>query len=134
MATVAPQIARPFEEVREIMLDRARGRRNPFLYTDPNEVERALNELNGIEREAWAEKFMALAEPYEQRAAEAEARGDQQTARDLYLVAYDYCHVARYPAPNSPGKLRAYRRSQENFHRAARYFEPPLERVEMPFN
>jgi pimeloyl-ACP methyl ester carboxylesterase len=50
-----------------------------------------------------------------------------------YLLAYDYYHVARYPAPNSPGKHAAYRKSQENYLKAARYFDPPLERVEMPF-
>jgi pimeloyl-ACP methyl ester carboxylesterase len=50
-----------------------------------------------------------------------------------YLIAYDYYHVARYPAPNSPGKLKAYRKSQANHLKAARYFDPPLERVEMPF-
>ena len=27
-----------------------------------------------------------------------------------YLIAYDYYHVARYPAPNSPGKLKAYKK------------------------
>lgn len=130
---VAAQTARPFTEVREIMLERARGRKNPFQYTDPGEVERALNELDSVDRERWAETFVSLAESYEQRAAEAEARGDYAAARELYLVAYDYCHVARYPAPNSPGKLRAYRRSQENYLKAAKYFDPPLERVEMPF-
>jgi esterase FrsA len=133
MTTVAAQVARPFAEVREIMLERARGLKNPFQYTDPAEVERALNELQSVEREAWAEKFVSLAEPYEQRAAEAEARGEHAAARELYLTAYDYCHVARYPAPNSPEKLQAYRRSQENYLKAARYFDPPLERVEMPF-
>lgn len=122
-----------FDETRSILLERARNRRNPFQYTNPDEVERALDELGGVEREAWAAKFMALAEPYEQHAAEAEGRGDTAIACDLYLVAYDYCHVARYPAPNSPGKLRAYRRSQQNFAKAAQYFDPPLERVEMPF-
>jgi esterase FrsA len=132
-STTAPAAARPIEEVRELMLERARGRKNPFLYTEPSEVEQVLNELQSVDRETWAEKFTALATPYEQRAAEAEARGDSQAARDLYLVAYDYCHVARYPAPNSPSKLQAYRRSQENYLKAARYFDPPLERVEMPF-
>src|SRR5580765_6611504 len=53
--------------------------------------------------------------------------------RSEYLIAYDCQHVARYPAPNSPGKLAAYRKSQEYFLKAARYFDPPLERVEMPF-
>jgi esterase FrsA len=55
------------------------------------------------------------------------------SAMKHYLIAYDCCHVARYPAPNSQGKMNAYRKSQENFLKAARFFEPPLERVEMPF-
>jgi hypothetical protein len=124
---------RPFDEVRANMLDRARGLRNPFMYTRLDEVERVLNQLHSVDRDAWAEAFVGLAAPYEERAAEAEACGDVAAARDLYLVAYDYCHVARYPAPNSPGKLRAYRRSQDNYLKAARYFDPPLERVEMSF-
>ena len=40
MATAAPEVVRPFAEVRELMLERARGRKNPFLYTNPDEVER----------------------------------------------------------------------------------------------
>src|SRR5581483_4659650 len=86
-----------------------------------------------VEREAWAQAFGALAAPHEARAAQAEAQGDAETARREYLIAYDCYHVARYPAPNSPGKLAAYRKSQELFHKAARTFDPPLERIEMPF-
>ena len=86
-----------------------------------------------MEREAWAKAFSALAAPHEERAARAEAQGDTTAARKHYLIAYDYHHVARYPAPNSPGKLKAYRKSQENYLKAARYFDPPVERVEMPF-
>ena len=53
-------------------------------------------------------------------------RGTTDNARKEYLVAYDCYHVARYPAPNSPGKRAAYRKSQENLHKAARYFDPRL--------
>jgi hypothetical protein len=49
------------------------------------------------------------------------------------LIAYDCYYVARYPAPNSPEKLAAYRKSQVNFHKAAKFFDPPMKRVEMPF-
>ena len=54
-------------------------------------------------------------------------------ARRNYLVAYDYHHVARYPCPNSPGKLDSYRRSQDNYLKAARYFTYPISRIEAPF-
>ncbi len=124
---------RSFEEIRELMLERARTRRNPFTYTRYDEVAAVLARLDSTDPDTWAEAFSALALPYEERAAAAEAAGDIETARENYLIAYDYYHVARYPAPTSPGKMRAYRRAQENYLRAARYFDPPLEVVEMPF-
>src|SRR5438067_5472361 len=124
---------RPWDEVRQLMLERARTHRNPFAYSRYEEVERALAQLNSIERDPWAEAFMALGVPYEERAREAEARGDAKAAQDNYLLAYDYYHVARYPAPNSPAKRRAYPKSQEMYLKAAQYFDPPLERVGMPF-
>jgi pimeloyl-ACP methyl ester carboxylesterase len=125
--------ARPMDEVKEELLGRARENRNPFLYTLYDEVAPVIHELRSVDREEWAKAFSALARPHEQRAAQAEAAGEVAKARAEYLIAYDCYHVARYPAPNSPGKLSAYRKSQENFLKAARYFDPPLERVEMAF-
>jgi hypothetical protein len=124
---------RPMAEVKVELLDRAKGNRNPFLYTIYDEVAPVIHGLKSVDREDWAKAFSALAAPHEAMAAKAEAAGDHATARKEYLIAYDCYHVARYPAPNSPGKLAAYRKSQENYLRAARYFDPPQERVEMPF-
>jgi esterase FrsA len=124
---------RPWDEVRALLLERARRPRNPFYYTRADEVERALATLDSFDRDAWAAAFSALAAPYEERAAQAEAAGDAAAAQENYLIAYDYCHVARYPAANSPGKRAAYQRAQANYLKAARYFDPPLEVVEMPF-
>jgi esterase FrsA len=124
---------RPMDEVREELLDRAKGNRNPFLYTIYDEVAPVINGLRSVDREEWAKVFSALAEPHAERAVKAETAGDTQTAKKEYLIAYDYNHVARYPAPNSPAKLAAYRRSQKFLLKASRYFDPPVERVEMPF-
>lgn len=129
----APFAPRPMDEVKKELLERATHNRNPFLYTIYDEVAPVIDQLQSVDRDRWAEAFSALAAPHVERAVQAEAAGDVDTARREYLIAYDCYHVARYPAPNSPGKRAAYRRSQEYFHRAARYFDPPLERVEMPF-
>jgi esterase FrsA len=125
--------ARPIGEVKKELLGRAKEMRNPFLHTVYEEVAAVIEDLKSVEREEWAKVFSALAAPWEQKAGRAEAAGDGATAMKSYLIAYDYYHVARYPAPNSPGKLQAYRKSQENYWKAARYFDPPVERVEMPF-
>ncbi len=124
---------RPMDEVKKELLSRARENRNPFLYTIFDEVAPVIDALTTVDRDNWAKAFSAVAAPHEERAAHAESAGDPATAMKEYLIAYDCYHVARYPAPNSPGKLAAYKKSQENFHKAARYFDPPLERVEMPF-
>jgi hypothetical protein len=125
--------SRPMDEVKRELLKRAKEQRNPFLYTIYEEVAPVIDQLRSVDREDWARAFIALAAPHEKRAASAEADGDHATAMRHYLIAYDCYHVARYPAPNSPGKLAAYRKSQEDFLKAARYFDPALERVEMPF-
>jgi len=115
------------------MLERARERRNPFTYTNPDAVASALSRLASVDPEPWAEVFSALAVPHEEKAARAEAAGDMHRAMEHYLVAYDYHRVARYPAPNSPAKLRAYRLAQVDYLKAAHYFDPPLEVVEISF-
>ena len=124
---------RPMDEIKEELLGCAKDNRNPFLYTIFDEVAPVIDGLRSVERDVWAKAFSALAAPHEERAAKAEAAGDAESARKEYLIAYDCYHLARYPTPNSPGKLAAYRKSQENFHQAARFFDPPLERVEMRF-
>lgn len=124
---------RPFAEVREIMLERARERRNPFDHTLPEESERVLNQLDTTEYESWAKAWSAPGPAHEERAQDAGRRGDRNTARDEYMLAYGYYRVARYPCMNSPAKQAAYRKSQELFLAAGRYMDPPTERVEMPF-
>jgi pimeloyl-ACP methyl ester carboxylesterase len=124
---------RPIDEVKKELLGRAKKGRNPFLYAIYEEAAPVISGLRSVDREEWAHAFSALAGPHEEKAARAEAAEDHAGAMKSYLLAYDYYHLARYPAPNSPGKLKAYRKSQENYLKAARYFDPPLERVEMPF-
>jgi len=126
---------RPIEEVRKLMLERAGGPRprNPFEVTDYQEVERAFASLSSLDRDAWAEAFSRPARPDEERAAQAEAAGDSASAKAHYLRAANYYRVARYPAPNSPGKRQAYERCKETYLKAAKYFDPPLERIELPF-
>ncbi len=125
---------RPMAEVRQMLLERARERRNPFFAADPAVVETALNGLESVEPRIWVETWSALAEPHQARAAAAERSGDTQTAKQEYMAAYEFWRLARYPAPNSAPKHEAYRASQQLYLKAAYWFDPPLERVWMPFN
>lgn len=124
---------RSVDEVRELMLERARERRNPFDFVVYEEVAQVLAGLTSLDRDAWAGAFGALAPRYAERAEAAEARGESRAALENYLLAYGYERVARYPAPNSPAKRAAYARSQALYLKAARFFDPPIEVVEIPF-
>jgi len=131
-----PQIKRyirPIEEVRKIMLERSRVSRNPFEFTDHEKIEHAFSTLTSLDRDTWAEAFSTLARPHEEEARRAEEGSDGLRAKENYLKAYNYLRIARYPTTNSKGKKEAYLRCNENYLKASRYFEPPLERVEMPF-
>ncbi len=52
---------------------------------------------------------------------------------ELYMHGFDACRVGRYPTPNSPSKLAAYQHSLRMFRKAAKFFDPPLEIVELRF-
>lgn len=105
----------------------------PFQYTLADDVQGVLSGLNSYDRDAWAAAFSAVAARYQARAEEAEQIGDTSVAHENYLRAYGYYRMACYPTMNSAGKKSAYRKSQEMLLRASRYFDIPIERVEIPF-
>jgi esterase FrsA len=124
---------RPVSDLWPLWRQRARAGIHPFEFTRYEDDEHVLTSLTSYDRDAWAAAFSALAAPYEARAGEAERGGDAGQAKENYLRAYGYYRMARYPTTNSPGKQAAYRKSQDVLLRAARYFEIPVQRVEIPF-
>jgi esterase FrsA len=106
----------------------------PFQFTLAGDVQRILAGLDSYDRDAWAAAFSAVAVRYAARAVDAEQAGDTSAARENYLRAYGYYRMARYPTTNSVGKKSAYPKSQDMLLRASRYFEIPIERVEIPFD
>jgi hypothetical protein len=105
----------------------------PFTYASYEDVERVMTNLASYDRDKWAAAFSSEAKPYEEKALQAEKTGDSQSAKENYLKAYQYYRLARYPTINSYGKKEAYQMSQEMLFKASRYFDVPLERVEIPF-
>ena len=101
---------RPIGEVRKILMERAKIRRNPFEYVDPQKIEQAFDSLTSLDRDAWAEGFSALALPHEEEAQEAERAGASVRAKESYLKASGYYRIARYPTTNSVSKQAAYER------------------------
>ena len=111
----------------------ARQALHPMAFTRFDDHQRVFAKLTSLDREQWAAAYSEAARPFEREARAAEARGDLAAAGPLYLHAYGLYRMARYPAPNSPGELAAYRKSQEMYLLGARSFPFSVERVEMPF-
>jgi pimeloyl-ACP methyl ester carboxylesterase len=124
---------RPYSDIRDMLMERGRHRSNPIDHAPLDEIEQILARLDSIDRDPWAEAFSARAEKHFAVARDAEAAGDSDRARREYAAAYSLFRVARYPAPNSPGKKAAYRRSQEAYLKAAALGDVPVTRVEMPY-
>ena len=124
---------RPIGELWEMWKPRVKMRVYPFTYARYEDVERVMTSLTSYDRDKWASAWSSVAKPYEDTAGQAEKAGDAQRAKENYLLAYQYYRLARFPTINSEGKKRAYRKSQEMLLKAAKYFEIPIERVEIPF-
>ncbi len=127
------RFVRTISEVWEMWKPRVRMKIYPFSYARYEDVERVMTSLTSYDRDKWASAWSNVARPYEEKAAEAEKSGDTQVAKENYLLAYQYYRLARFPTINSEGKKQAYRKSQEMLLKAARYFDVPIERVEIPF-
>ncbi len=127
------KFVRPYGEVREILLARAKHARNPMDNIDYETVREILARLTSTDRDAWAAAFSAAAEPYEAKAREAGARGDKAAAGANWKKAYGFYRAARYPAPNSAGKMLAYKKSQDCYRALEALAASPLQLVIIPF-
>jgi esterase FrsA len=128
----SPARARPLEEVKAETIRRA-GKLNPLDGINPEDGVTVANALKSIDRDEWAAQWSKLGAGAEKQAADFEARGDKKQARDAYMLAFNYFRIARYPCPISDATQKAYENSLSAFKKAARYFDPPLEIVELPF-
>ena len=125
--------ARTVAQVWNNWKDAARIGVYPFEHTKYDDHENVLTGLTSFDRERWAKAYSAAARPFEEVAVAAEQAGNFDAAKQNYLRASGLYRLARWPACNSPGKRAAYAKSKATFLAAAKYFDIPVERVEMPF-
>jgi pimeloyl-ACP methyl ester carboxylesterase len=100
------------------------------------EIFYVASQIKGGGEEAWMQAWDALGKRVEARAEQSLAGGHDVSARESYLRTYTY-----YRAPllfispvHEIERYRArYKKAQARFQKAAALFDPPLERVEIPF-
>ncbi|HYC44187.1 MAG TPA: alpha/beta fold hydrolase [Burkholderiales bacterium] len=127
----SPARARPLEEVKAETIRRA-GHWNPLDGIDPEAGKTVAGALTSLDRDEWAREWSKLGARADEAAAKAEQAGDRKKAHDHYLLAFNYFRIARYPCPVSHTTQKAYEQSLSAFRKASRYFDPPLEIVEIP--
>ena len=100
---------------------------------DPEAARAIFAKLTSFDAEPWVAEWTKLAVPFEQKGAELESQGKMAEANKAYERASAIYGVARFPVINHPAKKAAYRKSIENFRKAIRTWDPPMEIVEIPF-
>lgn len=120
------------EEITTDILHRA-GRINPFERIKKEDAERVVRSLTSLDGDLWGREWGKFGAKYEALGAELEEQGKKEEAGAVYYLAYEYYRIGRYPVPSSPQKMVCYQGVLRTFLKAAPTMEPPLERVEIPF-
>jgi esterase FrsA len=127
-----PMAEKTLEEIKADILHRA-GRINPFERVKKADVEGVAKNLTSLDPDLWGREWGKVALKYEASAEEQEKLGKKKEAGETYYLAYEYYRIGRYPVPSSPEKQKCYEGALRTFLKAAPTMEPPLERIEIPF-
>ena len=123
---------RTIDEVRVEAIHRAEVGQYPLIGLDPGDVKEAFENIRTSDKDEWAAGFMRVADRYFNEAKSLE-KSDPAKANADYIRAWRLYSFGRWPIPASPGKQRSYEKALEAFLAHARFFDPPLEVVHIPF-
>ena len=121
------------DEVKQEILRRV-GHVGPFVGVQRDDVEGIVKSLVSLDRDHWAQEWCKVGLAHEARGETLLKQGaGEPQVRDAFFLAFNYCRVGRYPCASTPGKQEAYRHAVRLFRKAAAYFDPPLQIVDVPF-
>ncbi len=120
------------DEIKADILNRA-GRVNPFERVKREDVEQVLQRLDSLDPDLWGREWEKFGAKYEALGEEQEKEGKKEEAGETFYLAYEYYRIGRYPVPSSPEKMNCYKGALRTFLKAAPTMDPPLERIEIPF-
>jgi esterase FrsA len=127
-----PRPERTLEEIKTEAIKRAENGMYPLIGLDPADVHEAFQSIKTKDKDEWAAAFMAVADRYMKEAKSLE-KSDPEKANADYIRAWRLYSFGRWPVPASPGKQRSYAKAIEAFLAHARFWDPPLEVVHIPF-
>ena len=123
---------RNIDEIRVEAIHRAEVGQYPLIGLDPADVKEAFESIHSSDKDEWAAAFMHVADRYFNEAKSLE-KSDPTKANADYIRAWRLYSFGRWPIPASPGKQRSYEKAIQAFLAHARFMDPPLEVVHIPF-
>jgi esterase FrsA len=123
---------RTIDEIKIEAVHRAEVGQYPLIGLDPGDVKEAFNSIHTRDKDEWAAAFMGVADRYMNEAKSLE-KTDPTKANSDYIRAWRLYSFGRWPIPASAGKQRSYEKAIEAFLAHARFWDPPLEIVRIPF-
>ena len=123
---------RTIDEVKTEAIHRAEVGQYPLIGLDPADVKQAFEGIHTADKDEWAAAFMHVADRYFNEATSL-VQSDPAKANADYIRAWRLYSFGRWPIPSSPGKQRSYEKAIEAFLDHARFYDPPLEVVRIPF-
>jgi pimeloyl-ACP methyl ester carboxylesterase len=103
------------------------------LVHDRADVRAAVANVKTLDRDEWARGFMGVGDGYFAKAKTADSAGDAKAAGENYLRAFRLFKIGHYPTDNSPDKKVAYAKALDAFLGYAKFWEPKLEVLRIPF-
>jgi esterase FrsA len=127
---------RTIDEIKIEAVHRAEVGQYPLIGLDPADVKEAFTGIHTSDKDEWAAGFMHVADRYFDEAKSLEKstdKADLAKANADYVRAWRLYSFGRWPIPASPGKQRSYEKAIQAFLAHAKFLDPLLEVVHIPF-
>jgi len=123
---------RTIDEIKTEAIRRAENGMYPLIGIDPADLNEAFASIKTIDKDEWAAAFMTVGDRYMAEANSLSAT-DPVKANADYIRAWRVYSFGRWPIPASPGKQHAYSKAIEAFLAHARFWDPPMQVIHIPF-
>lgn len=124
---------RTLDEIKVEAIHRAEVGGYPLIGLDPNDVREAFQSIHSRDKDEWAAGFMGVADRYMAEGKALETTDPRKADAD-FVRAWHLYSFGRWPSESSsPKKKIAYAKSIDAFLTHARFMDPPLEVVHIPF-
>ena len=123
---------RTLDEIKVEAVHRAEVGGYPLIGLDPNDVREAFNSIHTKDKDEWANAFIAVADRYMAEGKSLQSTDPKKADAD-FIRAWRLYSFGRWPSESSPRKKVAYAMAIDAFLTHARFMDPPLEVVHIPF-